>query len=107
MSIVFPLLVALPQGWLMSILEKVATKFVTGGKFMPGFTNMGPIDPESIRFGKPPQRAWLLTPPCYPPNYIAGVTGYKGGLTLSAGVYPTARRLAEKMFEQLLAELPQ
>lgn len=107
MSIVLPLLIALPHGWLMSILEKVASKFVMSGKFMPAFTNMGPIDPDSISFGKPPRRAWLLTPPPYPPNYVAGVTGYDGSLTLSAGAYPTARLLAEKMFELMLAELPQ
>ncbi len=107
MSIVLPALLALPHGWLMKALEKVASAFIMNGKFMPALTNMGPIEPDRIRFGKPPRRAWLLAPAPYPPNFVAGVTGYRGSLTLSAGVYPATRKTAEKMFKRILDELPE
>jgi NRPS condensation-like uncharacterized protein len=70
-------------------------------------TNMGPIEPESVTFdGLRPASAWLLTPPIYPPFFGAGLSGYAGTLTLSAGAPSQALPHIESFFDRLVSELP-
>ncbi len=72
-------------------------------------TNMGPIDPECVVFDERPRAAWLVVPPMYPPEFLVGLSGYAGSLTLSSGVYSEAGRpgLAEDFFDAMLEELPE
>ena len=71
------------------------------------FTNMGPIKPEEVTFnGARPARAWLLAPPATPPWLAAGVSGYDGTLTLSAGTAESLLPMIEPFFDKILAGLP-
>jgi hypothetical protein len=67
---------------------------------------MGPISFEDVDFGIRPRSAWLLCPPIYPPIFGAGVTGYAGSLTLSAGSRLAALPFIERFLDRMLAELP-
>jgi len=69
-------------------------------------TNMGPIDPGSVTFDAPPRSAWLLPPPGYPPHFVAGLSGYAGTLSVSAGAYRAGKEVVERFLDQLLSELP-
>jgi NRPS condensation-like uncharacterized protein len=72
------------------------------------WTNMGPIDPESVIFEDRPRAAWLLVPPMHPPNFLVGLSGFAGSLTITAGSYPESGRpgLAGDFLDALVAELP-
>ncbi len=108
LNVIIPvqLLAAAPQNLMFRILKNMSSKMTTGEVSMPGFTNMGMIDTATVNFGKPPCRAWMLTPPSRLPSLAAGVTGYDGSLTLSAGAYPSSRTIIEKFFEEMIAQLP-
>jgi len=70
------------------------------------FSNAGPIKPESVNFDMQPTMARILPPTFYPPiPLLFSLTGYNGTLTLSAGVYPTQKDIAEKFFDAILKEL--
>jgi len=70
------------------------------------FSNAGPIKPESVNFDMQPSIARILPPTFYPPiPLLFSLTGYNGTLTLSAGVYPTQKDVAEKFFDAILKEL--
>ncbi|MBN2100254.1 MAG: hypothetical protein JW753_11735 [Dehalococcoidia bacterium] len=71
------------------------------------FTNTGPIDPESVTFGKRPSTAHILPPQTYPPiPFDWGLSGYDGTLTLAACAYPTQKETIERFFDAVLKELP-
>jgi NRPS condensation-like uncharacterized protein len=71
------------------------------------FTNLGPIDTESVTFGIQPSIARVLPPPSYPLlPFLFSLSGYNGTLTLSAGAYPTQKEAIEKFFDAILKELP-
>jgi NRPS condensation-like uncharacterized protein len=71
------------------------------------FTNMGPIETESVDFGLQPSRAWLLPPVAYPPSpFMFSLSGHNGALTLAAGAYPTQKEPIERFFDAMLKELP-
>ena len=71
------------------------------------FSNGGPIAPEDVDFGAQPEMARFLPPTFYPHlPLLFGLSGYNGTLTLSAGVYPTQKDIAEKFFDAILKELP-
>jgi NRPS condensation-like uncharacterized protein len=56
-------------------------------KFFPNaLTNMGPISLGAVDFDGPARHARLLVPRMAPPLFGVGVSGFRGGLTLSAGV---------------------
>lgn len=70
------------------------------------FSNAGPIKPESVNFDMQPTIARILPPTFYPPMpLLFSLTGYNDTLTLSAGVYPTQKDVAEKFFDAILKEL--
>ena len=71
------------------------------------FTNMGPIDENTVTFGgMKPSRAFLLVPPLYPPMVGCGLSGCLGELTLSAGVPPATAPLLAQLFEDMINQMP-
>jgi len=82
---VVPVLGHLPYRWLIGTGRKIAGLSMKADNMPNGITNMGLIDPSSIIFDKAPGKAWLLVPPSLPPQFVTGISGYRGTLTLSAG----------------------
>jgi NRPS condensation-like uncharacterized protein len=71
------------------------------------FTNIGPIDTESVNFGILPSRVHFLPPTAHPPApCMFSLSGYNGTLTLSAGAYPSQKGTNEKLLDAILKELP-
>ena len=71
------------------------------------FTNIGPIDTESVNFGIQPSKVNFLPPAAYPPApFMFSLSGYNGTLSLLAGAYPTQKETIEKFFDAVLKELP-
>ena len=71
------------------------------------FTNIGPIDTESVTFGIQPSKAHFLPPVAYPPvPFMFSLSGYNGTLTLLAGAYPIQKETIENFFDAILKELP-
>jgi len=79
------------------------------GNMPPTLTNMGRIDHESLGF-HPAEvvDAFLLVPPTTPPVLGMGLSGCRGSLTLSSGVFESAvpRVRIEDLFERFDRELP-
>jgi NRPS condensation-like uncharacterized protein len=67
---------------------------------------MGEIDRDSVTFDKPASSAILLTPPAYAPHFAAGMSGYAGTLTITAGVFGSQRNVVEQFLDGIMAELP-
>jgi NRPS condensation-like uncharacterized protein len=86
------------QTWLLRFLLRL-------GAFPPIFTNMGPIEQASANFGRPAEAAWLLVPAIYPPVLGVGLSGYAGGLTISAGAVPSTAPVVESFYDRIVAEL--
>lgn len=100
-----PSLVFLPPGWL-NLLMRTISRFTLGTGNAPNtLTNLGPIDPESVRFDGVPDRAFLLAPPMYAPILGVGLSGYQGTLTLSAAVPVESAATVERFFDQVVREL--
>ena len=79
-----------------------------GKRYIPfNLANMGPISPDSVTFEALPVNACLLPPTLYPPLLLPGISGYKGTLTISAGVYPSQKDVTERFFDAVLSELPE
>ena len=79
------------------------------GNMPPTLTNMGRIDHEKLSF-RPATvlDAFLLVPPTTPPVLGMGLSGCRGSLTLSSGIFESAipRDRIEKLFEYFDSELP-
>jgi NRPS condensation-like uncharacterized protein len=79
------------------------------GIMPPTLTNMGRIDHESLGF-RPAEvvDAFLLAPPTTPPVLGMGLSGCRGSLTLSSGIFESAvqRDRMEDLFERFDRELP-
>ncbi len=74
-----------------------------------GMTNLGPIDSSASDFGSLSLKsAHMLTPASTPPNFVCGLSGFDGTLTLSSGVYPSAipPEQVKELFDMVDAELP-
>jgi NRPS condensation-like uncharacterized protein len=99
-------LTMLPYSWRARFYRKVAQRSIDRNNLIPAFTNMGPIDPESVTFDCEPSNARLLPPPAYPPGFESGLSGYADTLTISAGVYPTQKDVVEHFLDAVVAELP-
>jgi NRPS condensation-like uncharacterized protein len=69
-------------------------------------TNLGPIEPASLVFDESPRYVRALPPFLYPPVFGCGLSGYAGGLTLSAGVPLVCKAVVEDFLDRVLAELP-
>ncbi len=96
----------LPNNWGRKLFNKMVQGQTMRSVQSHLLTNMGPINPDSVTFGVRPLNAWLLPPPSYPPEFIAGLSGYSGTLSLSAGVFPTQEHIIEKFFDSVISELP-
>lgn len=101
-----PLMAVLPWGLRMKAFQRISQKGMEKGDVPPAVTNMGPIAMEDVTFDTTPVKAWLLPPPNYPPSFGPGLSGYRGTLTLSAGVYPSQREAVNRFFDEVLSELP-
>ncbi|KPJ52031.1 MAG: hypothetical protein AMJ37_03665 [Dehalococcoidia bacterium DG_18] len=101
-----PLMTVLPWGLRMKAFQHISQKGMEKGNSPPAITNMGPIAMEDVTFDTSPVKAWLLPPPHYPPLFGPSLSGYRGTLTLSAGVYPSQREAVSRFFDEVLSELP-
>jgi NRPS condensation-like uncharacterized protein len=101
-----PYLQIVPHSWMTRYYRSAAKRAIAKNNSPPALTNMGSIDPESVIFDGEPSDARLLPPPVRPPLFAAGLSGYAGTLTLSAGVYPSQREVVESFLDTLVAELP-
>jgi NRPS condensation-like uncharacterized protein len=108
LNIIIPLklLETIPHGLLLRMLEIFLDEFSKNETIIPMITNMGPIEAATVNFGKPPIRTWILVPPSILTGFFAGVTGYDGSLTLSAGANPSSRAIYENFFKEMIAQLP-
>jgi NRPS condensation-like uncharacterized protein len=79
------------------------------GNTPPTLTNMGRIRHESLGF-QPAEvtNAFLLVPPTTPPVLGMGLSGCRGALSLSSGIFESAipRKAIENLFERFDYELP-
>jgi hypothetical protein len=66
---------------------------------------MGKINPRAVDFEGPADRAWLLPPVINPPIFGSGLSGYGGGLTLSAGVPESSEGIIAALLDRTMAEL--
>ena len=79
------------------------------GRGRVALTNLGPIAPERVDFGEPATTgAFLLPPLTYPPGFALGLSGFRDGLTFSAGslVDGPGRSSVPMLLDALLDELP-
>ncbi len=102
----FPILLSLPQSLLEGNFRKAGQRLIDKHNLSPGFTNMGEIDRDRVTFDVAPSSAILLTPPTYPPHFAAGMSGYAGTLTITAGAYHSQRNVVEQFLDAMVAELP-
>jgi NRPS condensation-like uncharacterized protein len=80
----------LPMAWLAGLFHWAVETGVRMKNLPFGFTNVGPLDPEGLRFDVPPVRAAMVCPPLYAPLFMTGASGYRGALTLSARIQPAS-----------------
>jgi NRPS condensation-like uncharacterized protein len=99
-------LYSMPQSFMERSFRRATQRLIDKHNLMPGFTNMGEIDKDSVTFDKPASSAILLTPPAYPPHFAAGMSGYAGTLTITAGVYRPQRNVVEQFLDAMIAQLP-
>jgi len=79
----------------------------------PVMTHMGGIDERRLNFGNPGVAAVeLIAPPCYPPFFGVGLSGFRNCLSLSAGrsaasdFVDRAQALFDRVARELLLEIP-
>jgi NRPS condensation-like uncharacterized protein len=103
-----PVIGWMPMSWLHGMFGVLIDATNRLRRLPNGLTNMGPIPPAAVDFDGAPRRAFLRVPPTYPPNFVTGLSGYAGELTLSAGWYPGSvpPALVERFYDLLLDELP-
>ncbi len=105
-TFLIPILFSLPYGLLKIGAPAAFERSNDTRKQANVLTNMGAINPSEVTFDEQPKNAWLLVPPIYPPTFVVGLSGYRGNLTLSAGVYPAQQHIVEQFFDSIMAELP-
>jgi hypothetical protein len=101
----------LPLSWMTYPLLRAFVRAMLRNRFFvrrfpAALTNMGPIAPAATDFDGVAERAWLLTPPIYPPIFGSGISGYCGSISFSAGLPLEAIARMEAFYERLLAQLP-
>ena len=101
-----PLLKLMSHDRMLRTMLRASRRFLEEGNTMPALTNLGPIDRAAVTFDRPPVRAHALPPIVFPPLIGLGISGYDGGLTLSAGLPASAASRAEAVLDALLFELP-
>ncbi len=100
---------ALQKFW----VRKVMFRLMHIGHVPPVMTNMGEIDERRLDFGNPGvAAAELIAPPCYPPFFGAGLSGFRNCLSLSAGgstasdFVDRTQALFDCVDRELLLEIP-
>jgi len=103
-----PLLRFTPFDFQIKLMPRIIRYCTDKGHRLIALTNMGPISPKDVTFGIKPKQACLLTPPIFPPQFGAGLTGYEGTLTLSFGIYPPTfdKNSLERFINTINSELP-
>jgi NRPS condensation-like uncharacterized protein len=102
-----PISKIMPHAWFKKIYREYMKLLLKKQGGAHWFTNIGPIDTESVNFGLQPSKAHFLPPVTYPPApFMFSLSGYNGTLTLSAGAYPTQKDTIEQFFDAILKELP-
>jgi NRPS condensation-like uncharacterized protein len=98
----------LPFRWMDAFMGNLVLTGAMKRNLVVAFTNMGPIDPADVTFDREPEQALLIVPPSNPGRFITGLSGYRGTLSLTAGVVPSTmdRITAEQFFECLLDRMP-
>jgi len=92
----------LPLGLIDTIMPLLRRVMLS--KMPPVLTNMGAIDDEALDLGEPKLRsAHLVVPTSHPPGLILGVSGFRGGVTLTVGHFASA--LPAESLETLLAAI--
>lgn len=86
--------------------ERIVEEAIASRALIPLFTNLGPIHDGRLVFDEAPEEAWVIVPTGYPPFFGAGMSGYRGSLTLSVGALPTAQDTVEAVFDAMLVTLP-
>jgi len=91
----------------LKIFDSILERGMRVGNLAHSITNMGPIKVEDVTFGEAkPLRAFLLPPPGFPPNFLSGVSGYDGSLTIAVGTHPDLAETLSDFLDAMLAELP-
>jgi len=102
-----PVCKTIPHAWFKKLYREYMEFLLKKEGGAHWFTNLGPIDTESVTFEIQPFKAHILPPAAYPPTpFMFGLSGYNGTLTLSAGTYPTQKETVEQFFDAILKELP-
>lgn len=102
----FPILLSLPQSLIEGNFHKAGQRLIDKHNLSPAFTNMGEIDRDRVTFDLAPSSAILLTPPTYPPHFAAGISGYAGSLTITAGAYNSQRNVVDQFLDVIISQLP-
>ncbi len=104
-----PLVTCMNYGKAIEGARKAIFDWIDKGRMANAFTNMGPIEAKHVTYGQPARRAWLLPPPGRPPEFLGGLTGYNGTLTLSAGTYPEAMEkiTGDGLLDAILDQFPE
>ncbi|MBI5486632.1 MAG: hypothetical protein HY905_04825 [Deltaproteobacteria bacterium] len=102
-----PVIGWMPMSWLHGFFGMLIRATNRWRRMPNGLTNMGPIRRETVDFDAAPRRAFLRVPPTFPPNFVLGMSGYGGELSLSAGWYPGSapEALVERFFDLVVEEL--
>ena len=103
----FPLMRLMSPDSIRNLMTYMTDYFTRAGIVQAALTNMGEISPERVKFDSLPVEAHMLVPPVFPPLLGYGLSGYKGTLTLSAGVYHSSTQpetvsiLADRVISEL------
>ncbi len=74
----------LPSGAIAALLYRLLEWERRRGTMPPVFTNMGPIDPTRLAFGRRHvDHAYLIVPSAYPDLFAVGLSGCAGRITLT------------------------
>ncbi len=77
------------------------------GNRPPAFTNLGALDPVALDFESVSLKsARIVVPAAAPPFFVCGVSGFKGAMTLSAGVSAIPLPQVEELFSLVDDQLP-
>lgn len=100
---------ALQKFWVRNVMGKL----MRIGPAPPVMTNMGGIDERRLDFGNPGvAAAELIAPPCYPPFFGVGLSGFRNGLSLTAegsaasDFADRTQALFDRVARELLLEIP-
>lgn len=96
----------LPDKSTRKIYNIMTQSLINHNNLPVGFTNMAEIEADFVTFDYPPDSAWLIPPPYYPPNFLFGLSGYKGTLSLTSHVRPSHKESVTQFFENIVSQLP-